>query len=228
MFAKWIYIILAVILLFQVVYSQKEVTLLPRFAIRAECNVPKVIGSQAYRISFNGLYDGGIKLTARVKNNFCLGVGYDNALFNTTTLFRDPYGRNINTRQQVHNGVFSFVYDKILTEKTFLTLSLNTGGSYNKYTGVVALYDSLYTSVPTEFITGFIRPEMVINFLVEDNFAFGIHLSYNMSLYSFDPKLPRLDKYENYGKYKNKSNVGWISFGFGFYFGFKSKAKAAS
>lgn len=227
MLVKPLYFIFVLIIFSLSVFSQNEVKLLPRFAIRAECNVPKVIGSQAYRISFNGLYDGGIKFTARLKNNFCLGLGYDNALFNTTTLFRDPYGRNINTRQQVHNGVFSFVYDKITGEKSFLTLSLNTGANYNKYTGVVALYDSLYSNVPTEFVAAFIRPEISINFLVEDNFAFGIHCSYNMSLYYFDPKLCRLDRYENYGKYKNKSNVGWISFGFGFYYGFKRKTGAA-
>lgn len=209
-------------------FSQKDKVLLPRFAIRAECNVPKVIGSQAYRISFNGLYDGGIKFTSRLMDNFCIGLGYDNALFNTTTQFRDAYGRNINTRQQVHNGVFSFIYDKILSEKTFVSISLNTGASYNMYTGVVAMYDSLYKNIPTDFTTAFIKPEISINFLVEDNFAFSINASYNMSLYTFDPKVCRLDKYLNFGQYRNKSNVGWISFGFGFYYGFKRKTKAAS
>lgn len=220
--------IVASVFLCLISFAQKEKTLLPRIAIRAQCNVPKVIGSQAYRISFNGLYDGGIKVSGRLFDNFCIGLGYDNALFNTTTQFRDAYGRNINTRQQVHNGVFSFIYDKMLGEKTFFTMSLNSGLSYNKFTNTVAAIDSLYRNIPTDFTCAFVKPEMCINFLVEDNFAFGIHVSYNMSLYTFDPKICRLDKYLNYGMYRNKSNVGWISFGFGFYYGFKRKGKASS
>lgn len=226
---KWVkYSVFVLFVLPYLVFSDKEPDLLPRFAIRAQCNVPKVLGSEAYRISFNGLYDGGIKFTVRVKNNFCLGIGYDNALFNTTTLFRDNWGRNVNVRQQIHNGVLSFIFDKSTSEKTFFSIGLNTGLSYNFYTNTVAVNDSLYSKIPKDFITVFVRPEMSINFLVEDNFAFGIHLSYNMSMYNYDPKVPRLDKYADYSKYKNRSNVGWISFGFGFYYGFKRKGKATS
>lgn len=208
-------------------FSQSDKKLLPRVAIRASGNVPKVVSSEAYRTSFNGLYDGGIKVTTRLFDNFSIGLGYDNALFTTTTQFRDPYGRNINTRQQMHNGVLCFYYDKITSEKTFLAISLNSGLSYNKYTGVIAKHDSLYKNIATDYICGFIRPEVSINFLVEDNFAFGIHLSYVMSLYTYNPKVSRLDSYLNYNEYKNKANIGWISFGFGFYYGFKQKAKAA-
>lgn len=228
MFIKVLVRIAVLVFVSSLAFSQKETTLLPRFAIRAECNIPKVLSSQAYRTSFNGLYDGGIKFTGRLMSNFCLGIGYNNALFNTTTQFRDPYGRNINTRQQVHDGVFSIVYDKFAGEKSFWSFSLNTGVSYNKYTSVVAKADSLYKNIPTNFVTGFIRPEASINFLVESNFAFSINLSYNLSLYNFDPTIPRLDKYLNYNQLRNNFNVGWLSFGFGFYYGFKSKAKAAA
>lgn len=210
------------------VLSQTEKKLLQRVAIRLSCNVPKVLSSEAYRTSFNGLYDGGIKFTTRVFDNFCIGFGYDNALFVTTTQFRDPFGRNINTRQQMHNGVLSFYYDYMTGEKSFLAISLNSGLSYNKYTNIIAKYDSLYKNIPTDYIAGFIRPEVSINFLVEENFAFGIHLSYTMSLYTYDPKISRLDTYLKYSDYKNSANVGWLSFGFGFYYGFKRKAKPAA
>lgn len=207
--------------------AQEDKELLPRVAVRAFIGVPKVVGSQAYRVSFNGLYDGGLKITLRLFNNFCLGVGYQNALFNTTTEFRDVYGRNINTRQQMHNGVLAFQYDKQAGPKSFWSLSLSTGASYNFYTGTVAVKDSMYKNIPTSFTTAFVRPEASINFLVEDNFAFSIFLAYNMTLQQFNPELPRLDGWKNYEKIRNKANMGYISFGFGFYYGFKKKKASA-
>ncbi len=208
--------------------AQSEKKLLPRVAIRGFVTIPRSISSEAYRTSFNGLYDGGLNITTRVFDNFCIGLGYGNALFTTTTQFRDQFGRNINTRQQIHNGVLSFYYDKMTGEKSFAAFSLSSGLSYNKYTGVIAKADSLYKNIPTDYVCGFIKPEVSINFLVEENFAFSIHLNYTMALYTFDPKVARLDEYLNYKEYKNKTNIGWISFGFGFYYGFKRKTKAAA
>ena len=73
------------------------------------------------------------------------------------------------------------------------------------------------------FNSAFIRPEFSANFLVEDNFAFGVHIAYNLSLATYDPRLNCFDTYVNFAQYRNRSNMGWLSFGFGFYYGAKKK-----
>ncbi len=195
---------------------------LPRFSIRAYCAIPHVIGSQAFRESFLGVYDAGINFNLRLFSNFTLGVGYQNVLFNQTSFFKY---KGLDTRLQVHDGVLRIGYDKSTGPKSFISISLSSGYGDNQYTAVKAAKDSLNGKYPTFFNSAFIRPEFSANFLVEDNFAFGVHVAYNMSLAAYDPRLNCFDTYAklNFDQWRNRSNMGWISFGFGFYYGAKKK-----
>ena len=110
---------------------------------------------------------------------------------------------------------------------------MNSGLGFNQYTDVRCA-DSLAGKLPTSFIAYYIRPEVAINFLVDENFAFGIHLAYHHYFYTYDPSLNCFNNYADKGvngqsikyndvTYGNSDNIGWISFGFGFYYGFKKK-----
>lgn len=193
---------------------------LPRFSVRAYCAIPKIVGSQAFRESFLGIYDAGLTLNFRLFSNFTMGVGYQNALFGQTSFFKY---KGLDTRMQVHDGVFRLGYDKTTGPKSFISISLSSGYGVNLYTAVKANADSLNGKHPTFFKSAFVRPEFSANFLVEDNFAFGVHIAYNMSLATYDPRLDCFDTYVNFAQWRNRSNMGWLSFGFGFYYGAKKK-----
>jgi hypothetical protein len=189
---------------------------LPRFSIRGSCAIPKIIGPEAFRISFLGVYDAGLTLNLRVGKSVTVGVGYKNAMFNITSFFK---AKDLSTKLYVHDAVVRLGYDYISGPKSFISISLNSGYGIGQYQAVKAAKDSLNGKYPTQFGSIFLRPEFSANFLVEDNFAFGVYLAYNMMLNSYDPKLNTFDTYENFSQYKNKANMGWISFGFNFYFG---------
>lgn len=197
---------------------------LPLFSIRGSCAIPKIIGPQAFRVSFLGVYDAGITFNLRLSKSITIGIGYKNALFNTTSFFK---AKDLSTKLYVHDGVVRLGYDYISGPKSFISLSINGGYGVGQYVSVKAARDSLNGKYPTQFGSIFLRPEFSANFLVEDNFAFGVYIAYNMMLSSYDPKLNCFDTYENFSKYRNKANMGWISFGFNFYFG-PQKKKAAN
>lgn len=207
--------LIACLFLFTQSFAQSKDPL-PRFSIRGSCAVPKVIGPEAFRVSFLGVYDAGLTLNLRVGKNVAVGVGYKNAMFNITPFFK---AKDLSTKLFVHDAVVRLGYDYISGPKSFISISLNSGYGVGQYKEVKAAKDSLNGKYPTQFGSIFLRPEFSANFLVEDNFAFGVYLAYNMMLSSYDPKLNTFDTYENFSKYKNKANMGWISFGFNFYFG---------
>ncbi len=193
---------------------------LPWFSIRGSCTIPKITGSEAFRISFLGVYDANLTVHFRLGKMFTIGVGYQSVLFNQSAFFKY---KGLDTRLNVSNGIVKIGIDKPVGPKSFVTLSATSGFGINQYTAVKAAKDSLNGKYPTYFNATFLRPEVSYNFLVEDNFAFGVLIAYNMILASYDPKLNCFDTYENFGKYKNKANMGWISFGFNFYYGPKKK-----
>lgn len=244
---------LKIIILFFVVsikcFSQEAPVkkLLPRLSVRAAVTIPKVVSSQAFAASFSGIFDANISVNLRLFSNFTFGAGYDGTLFVNQLYFRQ---QGQNTRLQIHDGFLRLGYDYLATEKRFWTFSLCSGVSYNLYTGVSA--NSGYTGVPASpaltarndslnarprsFFAPFLRPEIAINFLVEENFAFGIHVAYNYCLYTYDPRYCAFDVYSfpinqpgqlkiNDVYLRNRANMGWISFGFGFYYGFKKKKR---
>lgn len=210
--------------------SFRDIKIQP-FNIRASCTVPKIMSSEAFRTSYSGFFDAQLSLNFRVLKKFSLGLGYKSALFGPQLYFRQ---KGLSTRLQVHDGFIKLGYDKILGDKGFLTFSIDAGPTFNKYTSVKFAQDSLNGKYPTSFVGGFIRPELAINFMVEENFAFGFIFAYNYCLFNYDTKYNGFGSYadskstagniiyEGTG-YKNKASMGWFSFGFGFYYGFKRK-----
>ncbi|MGZ3884484.1 MAG: hypothetical protein ACXVPQ_07175 [Bacteroidia bacterium] len=202
-------------------FSQEERKPLPLVNIRASCTIPKAVSSQAFRISYSGVYDANVSLNFKLGNNFNIGLGYENAFFNDQLYFRQ---KGLNTRLQEHNGFVRVGIDRMFVERRgFYSFSVSSGYSFNKYTDVVHSQDSLNGKFPNSFATYFVKPEVALNFLVEESFAFGISLSYNYCFNVYDPAYNAFGEYISYKQYRNKANMGWISFGFGFYYGFKKK-----
>lgn len=209
--------------------SYSKITL-PRVSIRASCTVPKIISSKAYRTSYSGIYDGQVSVNFRVAGNINVGLGYKSALFTPQLYFRQ---KGLNTKLQVHDGFLKFGYDHMFS-RGFVAFSIDGGYSYNKYTNVIFIHDSLNGKNPTDFASFFLRPEIAVNFLVEENFAFGFIFAYNYCLYKYDTSYNGFGSYADSKStsnniiyegtsYGNKANIGWFSFGFGFYYGFKKK-----
>jgi len=200
----------------------------PVFSMRGSVTIPKNIGSDAWKASFAGIYDGSFTLCFRINKGFFIGAGYQNYLFGPQKIFKNVLVNNnvtggqwLSTRMQGHNGFIRLGYDQDFIEdkKGFYTFALNSGYSYNKYTSVVAPSDSVQGLMPRDYTCIFFRPEITFNFYAEglNNVAFGIVFAYNYNLYVYDPDVPCFSSYADFSKYRNRSGQNWFSAGFTFY-----------
>lgn len=193
---------------------------LPRFSIRANAGIPKVVSSQAFRHSFSGVVTLDGSINCKIFSNFFIGAGYQFIYYKSQKYFRD---NNVNTFLQSQNGYIKIGYDKFFSARGFATISLNAGYNHNQYGGIVYKSDTLKGKNPTQFNSGFVEPMIGIYFIVDPNFAIGGHLSYNYNFTQFNPSYPVFDTWYSYNKLKNNANMSMITLGFGFYYGLTRK-----
>jgi hypothetical protein len=200
--------------------AQDKAPQLPRFAVRGNVSIPKVVSSQAFRNSFSGVMEGDMNVTCRLVSNFFVGVGYSYTYYKPQKAFRD---QNINTNMQSHNGYLKLGFDKFFSATGFATFSLNAGYNYNQFQGIKYKSDTLIGKYPTNFNSSFVEPVIGLYFIVDPNFAIGGHLSYNYNFGQFNPSYPGMDKWFDYTKVKNNWSMSMITLGFGFYYGLTKK-----
>ncbi len=193
---------------------------LPRFSVRGNVGIPKVISSEAFRNSFSGVVTGDLNVNAKLFSDFFVGIGYGFTYYKPQKHFRDQY---INTSMQSQNAFIKLGFDKFFSARGFATVSLNTGYNFNKYEGIKYKNDSLIGKYPTDFNSAFIEPMIGLYFIVDPNFAIGGHLSYNYNFSQFNPAYAGFDKWFDYSRVKNNWNMSMITLGFGFYYGLAKK-----
>ncbi len=200
--------------------AQNNPIKLPRFSLRGNIGIPKVVSSKAFRNSFSAVGTADLNVNSKLFSNFFAGIGYSYTYFKSQKYFRDI---NINTNLQSQNVYLKLGYDCFFKDDAFATFSLNTGYNINKYAEIHYKNDSIKGLYPTQFKSNFIEPMVGIYFIVDPNFAIGAHLSYNYNLSKFNSKLPAFDKLYNYDHVSNNWNMSMITFGFGFYYGLAKK-----
>ena len=201
-------------------FSQDKAPELPKFSIRGNVSIPKVVSSSAFRNSFSGVMAGDLSVNYKLTPNFFVGLGYSYTYYKSQKVFRE---QNLNANMQSQNGYLKLGIDKFFSDNGFVTFSLNTGYNSNKYSGVVYRHDSLRGKNPTQFVSAFAEPIIGIYLIVDPNFAIGGHISYNFNLSKFDQTYPGFDKWFDYGRVKNNWNMSMITLGFGFYYGLARK-----
>lgn len=198
---------------------------LPKFSIRANVGIPKIVSSEKYRHSFTGIITADANVNYKLFSNFFTGIGYSYTYFKCQKYFRDPLRDNINTILQVQNGYLKLGYDNFFSDNGFATFSVNMGYTMGEYKSVSYKYDSLIGKYPTKYATAFIEPMIGLYFVVDPNFAIGGHLSYNYTFAQFNPLSPQFNQWgpPGYKDLSNKWNMSMITLGFGFYYGISKK-----
>ena len=200
--------------------QEKSPQVLPRFSIRANIGIPKVVSSTAFRNSFSGIITSDASVNCKLFADFFIGVGYSYTYYKSQKYFRE---KNVNTSMEAQNGYVKLGYDKFFSEKGFVTISLNAGYNFNEYKSISYTSDTLRGVNPTKFTSGFIEPMIGVYKIVDPNFAIGAHLSYNYNFSQFNPSYPVFDKWLNYKGLSNSWNMSMITLGFGFYYGLARK-----
>jgi len=195
------------------------------YTIRGNLGIPKPLSSQMFSRSFTSIYEVNVSFNARLFENFYAGLGYQNTqLQNNKKVFvlytppNNPDGQLSYDTRLLANAVFlKLGYDQFITDKRYVSYSLNSGLMFARYLNVVQ--DSAVENqpfVPTNFSCPFLQPEISINFIVEPRLSFCLMMSYTTLLYHYDPKAPR---FAHFGEIKSASNnyvMSWLNFGFGF------------
>lgn len=188
--------------------------------IRGNIGLPEVISSKMFHTSFAGIYEGNLSVNLRVLNNFYMGIGYQNTQFqNNKFLKMQLYNASVsyNTRLMGHAAFVKIGYDQFVTDKNYVSYSVNTGYMLCSYNNVNADTSSRNQPfVSKTFSAPYIQPEISMNFGVEDNMSFCLMLSYTTLLHRFDARAPRFNQFEEIRKASNKYAMGWLAFGVGF------------
>jgi len=64
------------------VFSQDKAPELPKFSIRGNVSIPKVVSSNAFRNSFSGVVCGDMNFNYKIASNFFIGTGYSYTYYN--------------------------------------------------------------------------------------------------------------------------------------------------
>jgi hypothetical protein len=201
-------------------FCQESKPDLPKFSIRSNISIPKVVSSNAFRNSFAGAITADINFDYKLFSNFYCGLGYAYTYFKPQKVFRD---QRVNSNLQAQNGYLKLGYDHFFSNTGFISTSLNTGYNYSSFNGNVYKNDSLKGKYPTTFSTIFIEPMVGVYFIVDPNFAIGATLSYNYNFAKFNPDYAGYNQWFTYKNVKNNWNMSMITFGFGFYYGLSKK-----
>lgn len=197
-----------------VCFAQGSRTKNSKYTIRGNANIPAIVGSQAFKESFRGIYEGNISFNTILFSNFYAGVGYYNALFNRA---RRPEfdNANLKTRLQLHGAFLKLGYDYFFSDKGYFSMALNSGYSYNFYTGVSrSLADTILPANNNTFNSLFLTPELSVNFATSSHLSFGIQLSQQIIIDRYNPRIGYMDGYLNYKKLKNNAYMNWFNLGF--------------
>jgi hypothetical protein len=213
--------------------AQDKAPELPRFAFRGNIASPNSLSSSKFRHSFSGITAVDASFTIRLFDKFYTGVGFSHVYFKNQDYFRNALGinRQLSTSFQTFGGYIKIGRDHFVTDRAFVTTALNCGYALGKYQGVFYQADSLIGKYPTQFTNFYLEPVLGIMFMVEDNFGFGLQVSFNYNFEVFDSNYPNFEyrgfqKTETKPSYKNLPNkwgIGSLNIGVGFYYGIKRK-----
>lgn len=190
----------------------------PRFTIHANGTVPHPIRNKAFKRSFTGIYDISASFNVRLFSGFSAGI------FGKFNEFKTPDNKipGLNTYGQMYGGGVRLAYSHYLREKTMLYGGITAGEVYLHYYGVSCLGPST-NPLQTEYFATFVEPEVGIAFFVEGNFAIGIHSSYDIYRYEFDPYALCLNQHKAYLDSDLPGNLQHLNIGFGLTYSFLRK-----
>ncbi len=201
-------------------FCQKEGQENALVSIRGNIGIPRVVGSQAFRTSFAGLYEGNLSVNLKLFSNFFVGIGYQASQFQNNKFLKFQYFNAsipYNTRLLCNGAFVKLGYDRFFSDKGYASFSLNSGLMLNNYINVNA--DTSISNRPfviQDFSGGYLQPETSINFIVDKHLAFSIMLSYTTLFYKYDPKAPRLAQFQEVKDSRNRYYMNWVNIGFGF------------
>ncbi len=207
---------------------------LPRFAVRANLGIPKIISSEKYRNSFSGVFSGEIGVTYKLFGDYIIGIGYNYNYFKAQRYFRENTNPKINASMQMHGGFIKLAHDHFFSPTAFTTVSLNMGYQTGKFYGLqYPTRDTIRQKYNSQFGNAYIEPMIGVYFMVDPNFAFGAHLSYSYNFQQFSAENIGFNKFgfsanppdqkRGYNELHNAWGMSMITLGFGFYYGLVRK-----
>ncbi len=216
------------ILFINLVSAQEVEKQNPFFTIRGNIGIPKIVGSQMFRTSFNGVYEANLSFNFKFLQRAFVGVGYQNNLFvnnrNVFIKYRVPSGQSTSgtsisydTQFINHAGFLKFGYDKYFSNIGFFSYALNAGYTLAGYKKIIP--DTSQANQPfvsANFSAPYVQPEISANFLVEKFLSFSLMFSYTTVFYKFNPKAPRFNQVQQVQEKRNNYPMNWINLGFGF------------
>jgi hypothetical protein len=193
---------------------------LANFTVNGSFCIPNILSSEMFRVSFDGIMESNLSVSAETGENFFIGLGYQNVLFqNDQNLKYAYFNASIpyDTRL-IGNGIFArFSYVRFFSDIGFMSYALNGGYMLSHYTRVNNdTSKANQPFVPQEFNAPYIQPEVGVNFIVDKTISFAVQLSYTTLFTHFDPKAPRFNQFEEIATASNNYLMSWFNIGFGF------------
>lgn len=184
---------------------------------RLNVSIPHPVSNEAFRNSFVGVFDVTGNVNFEIFGGFTAGLYYQNSIYKTPA----NKVRGLNTIARFNNAGLRLGMDAFKSKITLLSGGLTAGTSFIDYLNVVCKTETSSLEKSTKSI--FFQPDVSISFFVEDQFAIGVQVAYNINLNEFDPQKICLDQHKPYGEGEEIGITQTLNFGFGLIYTFWSK-----
>lgn len=197
--------------------AQENPTMVHRFQLKANGNVPHSIANKAFRRTFIGVYDMSLALRYRLFSGFSAGI------MGMNSLWRIPDNKipGLNTVGQMNGGGLSISYDYPTGEVGVLYATLNAGVAEMHFYGLS--YDSIPPNFQKRFHFNYGELELGAYFFTEGNFAIGMQTSFVFTSFGFDPYPLALNQHKAYLDSDLKGNLVTFNLGFSVVYCFLEK-----
>jgi hypothetical protein len=191
-----------------------------RISIRGNGLIPHPMSNQAFKRSFNGIYDATLSVNLELYKGFNIGLMGKNSGFQTPP---DKIA-SLNTKEQYNVGGIRMGYDYFINKSVVFSSAVNVGQCYIHAYDIIPVTSA--ANVQPNSQGRYVEPEIAISFYTENDFAIGFNLSYEIINTAFNPYALALEQHNiTFSPGDLSGTTQNLSFGFHFVYSFWKKKK---
>ncbi len=207
------YLLLSFLFLSGPLYAQKQdLSAFPN--IKMNVRIPTGLSNDAFKEFVNGVVDVDLSAQIPLYKSLTGGLGMK---YNYNKAFEPSYLNDLETDDMHFMAPFLKVgYERFLGERLFMELAVNGGYKFMEFSAPRC--EALDKAADHSREAVFVEPSLGFYVHAGDRMAFGASVTYDVTLYEFEPDMMCLDELSSTSITEDmtKGNLQFITFGFGF------------
>ncbi|HSH66714.1 MAG TPA: hypothetical protein VLB84_13195 [Bacteroidia bacterium] len=194
------------------------------FTPHAAITVPNPTGNTAFRKNFAGVYEVSAGMDVMPFKGIFVGAVYKNATLKITGITGATYF-HYSPIMKINNAGIRVGGKTFVGSRNRMTgqASVTFGQNWTMFKDIRCKDSTMAVPVP-KYTCTYLEPEIALYFLLENNFAIGITVSYDIYTKNFNPYDICLESWKTIGS-TGSGPTQYFSFGFGFSYSFYKRKK---